>query len=431
MTAIQSATPRSRRALLAAAVGGIGALIASALGRPTGTRAAAGDGLIIGSSNDASTSQTVLLSGAGGAAFTLKDTAAAGTGIFGWSSATSGAGRGLYGRADSPDGFGVQARNNAGSGATGAAIQAIGNNVPAIRATSSAAVAIDASTDNFIAIQGFSSSGTGRGLYGVATGTGIGANYGAVGISFGDNGSGVWGRSNADAGTSEGVFGDAFTPESAGVRGYSTTGVGVHGTSSLNWAGFFDIDCRVQNDFQVGGNQSVAGYLNVGGNLAVSGSKSFRIDHPAAPERRYLIHYSTESNELLNLYSGTVTLDKDGTARVELPDWYDLVNTDARYQLTAIGRPASELHVRTEVAHGSFEIAGGNPGQRVSWQLTARRNDAHAKAHGAPVELDKPDREQGTFLRPELFGHGPERGVPPLHPIPSWEPRRRDDLPAR
>ena len=136
--AIDPSSPRSRRALLAATVGGLGAFVASAVARLPAVDAAAGDNLVIGAGNDAGSSQTIVLSSAPGATVTVKDSAAGGTGMFGWSAGSSLAGRGLYGRSDSLDGFGVQARNNAAGPGAGAAIQAIGgqnNGVDASTAT--------------------------------------------------------------------------------------------------------------------------------------------------------------------------------------------------------------------------------------------------------------------------------------------------------
>jgi hypothetical protein len=59
----------------------------------------------------------------------------------------------------------------------------------------------------------------------------------------------------------------------------------------------------------------------------------------------------------------------------------------------------------------AFRIAGGKPGGEVSWQVTGTRHDAWADAHRIPVEEDKPASEQGTFLSPEGFGAGREKGL--------------------
>ena len=68
------------------------------------------------------------------------------------------------------------------------------------------------------------------------------------------------------------------------------------------------------------------------------------------------------------------------------------------------------------IDRGSFTIAGGNPGMRVSWQVTARRNDADMKAHPYVAEQDKPERERGYYTDPELYGAPKEQGIRWAHP---------------
>jgi hypothetical protein len=62
------------------------------------------------------------------------------------------------------------------------------------------------------------------------------------------------------------------------------------------------------------------------GNLELSGTKSFRIDHPTDPENKYLLHYSVESPEVLNTYSGKITLNDAGEAVVQLPAYFSAIN---------------------------------------------------------------------------------------------------------
>jgi hypothetical protein len=97
-------------------------------------------------------------------------------------------------------------------------------------------------------------------------------------------------------------------------------------------------------------------------------SKAFKIDHPLAPERMYLSHSSVESPDMKNIYDGVATLDADGQAWVELPSYFEALNTDFRYQLTAIGAPGPNLFVAQEVHGNRFQIAGGKPGAKVSWR---------------------------------------------------------------
>jgi len=46
---------------------------------------------------------------------------------------------------------------------------------------------------------------------------------------------------------------------------------------------------------------------------------------------------------------------------------------------------------------------------KISWQITAVRQDAFAKAHPLIVEQAKPARERGFYRNPELFGQPAER----------------------
>jgi hypothetical protein len=109
---------------------------------------------------------------------------------------------------------------------------------------------------------------------------------------------------------------------------------------------------------------------------------------------------------MMNIYNGLVILDKHGKAVVQLPDYFQALNQDFRYQLTAIGTPGPKLYVASEISGNQFSIAGGKPGAKVSWQVTGIRHDAYADAHRIQVEEDK-GKERGTYLHPELFQQSP------------------------
>jgi hypothetical protein len=159
-----------------------------------------------------------------------------------------------------------------------------------------------------------------------------------------------------------------------------------------------------------GGEVSVAGNLVVLGTLFKSRG-AFRIDHPLDPENKYLCHSFVESPDMKNLYDGVVVLDHEGEARVELPVWFEVLNGDVRYQLTAIGKPAPNLHVATEIEGHGFKIAGGGPAMRVAWQVTGNRQDPFARAYPLAVEQEKPPEIRGTYLHPEAYGQPAERGA--------------------
>lgn len=129
------------------------------------------------------------------------------------------------------------------------------------------------------------------------------------------------------------------------------------------------------------------------GNVHVDGivfksASLFSIDHPLDPKRKVLNHACVEAPEYKTFYDGTATLDRRGQATVKLPRWFDALNQKLRYQLTAIAAPAPELHVGREASARSFVIAGGQPGQKVCWQVTGVRRDAWAKAN--PMRVEQP-----------------------------------------
>ncbi|HEV8484934.1 MAG TPA: PEGA domain-containing protein [Blastocatellia bacterium] len=162
------------------------------------------------------------------------------------------------------------------------------------------------------------------------------------------------------------------------------------------------------------GPNSFAGFfvgnVNVTGSLSKGGG-SFKIDHPLDPENKYLLHSFVESPDMMNIYNGTASLDPNGEAVVELPEWFQALNKDFRYSLTAIGAPGPNLHIAEKVANNRFKIAGGVPGMEVSWQVTGVRQDAWANKNRIKVEVEKDERERGFYLHPEVFKQPEERGI--------------------
>jgi hypothetical protein len=137
---------------------------------------------------------------------------------------------------------------------------------------------------------------------------------------------------------------------------------------------------------------SFIGNVGVVGTLTKSAG-SFRIDHPLDPEGKYLSHSFVESPDMMNVYNGNVTLDAGGRATVQLPEYFEALNRDFRYQLTAVGAPGPNLYIAEGVKQNGFRIAGGRPYAHVSWQVTGVRQDAYADAHRIRVEEDKPRKE--------------------------------------
>jgi len=165
------------------------------------------------------------------------------------------------------------------------------------------------------------------------------------------------------------------------------------------------------------------------GNVAVNGTLSktagsFRIDHPLDPANKLLYHSFVESPDMKNIYDGIAALDAKGEATVALPAWFEALNSDFRYQLTAMGAPGPNLYIAQEISHNQFKIAGGAQGMKVSWQVTGIRHDAYANAHRIPVEVDKPAEMRGHYVSPEEFGQPRSASIQAvLHPSTAIKPQ--------
>ena len=204
------------------------------------------------------------------------------------------------------------------------------------------------------------------------------------------------------------------TGEAAGGSGIVATG--GKGTSQDGSGGFF----TGGNSSSFGdGLQAIAGSggiaANFKGNVTITGnlsagSKNFKIDHPLDPANKYLVHASVESSEMMNIYTGNVTTDAQGEARVQLPEWFEALNTDFRYQLTVIGQFAQAI-VSSEVQNHEFAIRSSLPNVKVSWQITGVRQDAYAKANPMVVEEEKDARLKGFYLHPEFYGAPAEKQI--------------------
>ncbi|HEV8659335.1 MAG TPA: hypothetical protein VGS96_11995 [Thermoanaerobaculia bacterium] len=151
-----------------------------------------------------------------------------------------------------------------------------------------------------------------------------------------------------------------------------------------------------------------AGAVTVFGTLTKGGG-SFKIDHPIDPENKYLSHSFVESPDMKNIYDGVARLDDNGDVTVELPEWFEALNEDFRYQLTAVGKPSPSLYVAEEIHDHQFKISGGSAGAKVSWQVTGIRHDAFANAHRVIVEESKSASERGTLLYPREHQMNAER----------------------
>jgi hypothetical protein len=317
---------------------------------------------------------------------------------------------------------------NSGSAATtsagvvGISTHANGNGVAGFANSGQLAYGVYGEAFQGSGVNGYSQSG--NGVYAASqTGAGVSSSsvssFGVLGVStqsaglrgvseFGagvdgtcSSGPGVHGQNTAStAVTSAGVLGDSVLSNGNGVAGIANTGAsayGVYGQSSTGYAGYF------------------AGNVLVSGTLGKSGG-SFKIDHPLDPANKYLYHSFVESPDMMNVYNGVVTTDARGYAVVVMPEWFETLNRDFRYQLTVVDQGDSDEFVQAKIVgggmrDGQFSVRTSAPNTMVSWQVTGIRQDAWANAHRIPVEEEKPESERGHYLHPELYGRGPEAGM--------------------
>jgi hypothetical protein len=286
---------------------------------------------------------------------------------------------------------------------------------------------VEGNANSGAGVQGTTSNGEAAvfGQNSTASGGNVQSAFGVQGLNTASAGIGVGGSSNSFGGISHAIFGNI----PMGVIGDSSTGFAVVGASDNGLAlvaenGSTDDTAVITN---IGGGAPLFAsgtggsmFLDANGNLAVSGKitagvKDFKIDHPLDPANKYLYHASVESSEMMNIYTGTAMMDMSGSAIVSLPDWFEAVNGDFRYQLTAIGAPAPNLHIAREIDHNQFVIAGGQAGMKVSWQVTGVRHDAYAKAHPLRVSVEKPEQERGYYLHPELYDAPADKSLAAAH----------------
>jgi hypothetical protein len=154
--------------------------------------------------------------------------------------------------------------------------------------------------------------------------------------------------------------------------------------------------------------------LSITGSI-VKGSGTFLIDHPLDPKNKLLYHSFVESPDVKNIYDGVATLNENGEIAINLPDYFEALNKDFRYQVKPIGQPQPNLYIKEEVGNNQFTIAGGVPNGKISWQVTGIRHDPYIEANPIVTEVLKgSDQPVG---RGEYVFDGYERSV-----LPSFRP---------
>lgn len=208
---------------------------------------------------------------------------------------------------------------------------------------------------------------------------------------------GVSGQIMATGTAEAAVFGNNLrTSGGHGVKGFGVNGVAGQSSNTELGYGLYSYD-----------DAGIVNSLYVGGSFSASGSKSFIIDHPADPENKFLKHFCIESNEVLNMYRGTVSLNDLGEAIVTLPAYFNDININFSYQLTAVGAAMPNLYVKSEIgSDNSFVLSGGVANAKVSWTVYTERNDKLMQ-NNPEMKNSEPVKEgkyKGKYCSPEYYG---------------------------
>ena len=202
--AIDSVSPRSRRAILAASLGGLAATVLTRLGGPESVRASNGTSIILGNSPSAPLDGTGINEANGPTAIYT----ASGTGF----------------QATSPVGIALIGESTSAVGVYGSSTSAVGT-----WGQSSSSIGLYGQSGTNIGVQALSNANDRPGVAGQSHGNSTGVE--------GYSGTGSFPAAKAKTG----VYGYAGQDKaSRGVYGESPAGHGIHGRTTSGWAGYFD-----------------------------------------------------------------------------------------------------------------------------------------------------------------------------------------------
>jgi len=347
---------------------------------------------VVNSSNSSSAAILGFNQNAGYGVFGQNTGASGGYGVVGVVGAVGGNGSGVEGRITSNNGFGVSGVNAATNGPAAAFVN----------------TTITSLTNVFTS--GF--GGRGEGVSAIGRRAGVLADASAT-PSAGYAAVGVW--------TTAGFFNTGTPTNQFGlVAEYSWEGFAVYGqtwdalplgsislVSGVTDVGIFGDNSDLE-PWGIGYAGYFNGYVEVNGDLVATGLifaplKLFLIDHPQDPEHKYLRHFCAEGPEPNTFYRGVVKADSKGEAIVELPPYFEALNTDFSYHLTPIGDWAN-LYVKEKIRNNRFVIGGAKPGMEISWLVIAKRNDPTIQQMDLSVEIPKEGRNVGKYLNPAAYG---------------------------
>jgi hypothetical protein len=206
---------RSRRALLAGALGGIGAWAASAIGRSSPVCAGVDGDVVLGTDNTATLVTSITNNSTTSTVFAAFSTS--GVGLWGSSSSN----KGVYGFSNSS--IGVNGYSNSYYGVLGQSGSSAG-----VGGISGSSIGVAGTSGSSIGVQGYSTATDQPASLGWTAGNSTGVQ-------------GASGGSLPAAKAKTGVFGYAAQDSnSKGVWGESPSGLGVYGKTSTGYGGFFE-----------------------------------------------------------------------------------------------------------------------------------------------------------------------------------------------
>jgi len=161
------------------------------------------------------------------------------------------------------------------------------------------------------------------------------------------------------------------------IRGAEATGLGGSPTYGMLFRCYANAG-TLRNDSWVD--------LNVWGSFFVSGSKTFRIDHPVLGDSHYLTFSSIEGPRADLIYRGTITLDKTGAGQIDLDDYYgmtpgtfDKLNLKTGRQSLVWKEGGVDSSLTWEL-DGSILSVQGKPNSTLGWMVITERGDPSIRA---------------------------------------------------
>ena len=219
-------------------------------------------------------------------------------------------------------------------------------------------------------------SGTKKGIQNFVKGGGDGIRYGMYNYVFENGNNDYYGIYNY-------VFGDNQTNRKYGIYTRVKTE-----NSTLAYA----LYSRIDGPGFAGGIFSVMSKSMVilqSMDLSMLPSKTFVSTTHLSPRKKISSSPLSKAPEMINMFRGNITTDKEGFATVTLPEYFTSANIECSYHLTCIGVFAQAIVSKEVTSDNVFVIQTDQPDVKVSWQVLAKRNDTWAKENPLVVEQEK------------------------------------------